>query len=212
MSKKIFYPLVLFVLVMSAFLSFKGKTEEIVLPDNQHIEYMGRIETIIPEEAVLYWSGTSIKINFEGTSVTAIFKDEKGDNYYNIIIDGNVVNVLKTKIDKTEYILTSNLPSGNHTLEIFKRTEWDRGKTIFYGFKLGEGTKLLPASPKKSKKIEFYGNSITAGYAVDDFSGKDRSDSIFTNNYLSYATITAHHFDAQYNIICKSGIGIMVRF
>jgi hypothetical protein len=39
--------------------------------------------------------------------------------------------------------------------------------------------------------MEFYGNSITAGYAIEDFSGNDQPDSTYTNNYLSYAAITA---------------------
>ena len=39
---------------------------------------------------------------------------------------------------------------------------------------------------------------------------KDSPDSTYTNNYLSYAAITARHFDAEYHCICKSGIGITV--
>jgi hypothetical protein len=68
----------------------------------------------------------------------------------------------------------------------------------------------LKKSFDKKRKIEFYGNSITAGYAVEDLSGKDSPDSTYTNNYLSYAAITARHFDAKYQCICKSGIGLTV--
>lgn len=38
----------------------------------------------------------------------------------------------------------------------------------------------------------------------------DRPDSTFTNNYKSYAAITARHFDAEYSCIAKGGIGIML--
>ena len=57
--------------------------------------------------------------------------------------------------------------------------------------------------------MEFYGNSITAGYAIEDFSG-DRSGGTYTNNYLTYAALTARHFKAECHFIVRSGIGIMM--
>ena len=54
--------------------------------DNNKIEYMGRIgETDSTSE--LYWSGSSIKVEFEGTEISATLQDEKGDNYFNKLID-----------------------------------------------------------------------------------------------------------------------------
>lgn len=178
--------------------------------NNPNIEYMGRIDTTSLEAAQLYWSGTSIRINFEGDSVQGLFSESNGDNYYNVILDSDSLFIFKPDTLKQYYTLASGLKSGKHSLEIFKRTEWDRGTTSFYGFKLYGDAKLLPKDAPKSKSIEFYGNSITAGYAVDDFSGSDRSDSIFTNNWLSYANLTARHYDANYSCICKSGIGITI--
>ncbi len=177
---------------------------------NPQIEYFGRIDSSQTQTADLYWSGTSVKINFEGQSIGAILKDEKGANYYNVIIDQDSILILKPDTIKRYHQLVSGLKKGKHSLEIFRRTEWSKGKTSFYGFSIKGNPKILPKSPSKKRKIEFYGNSITAGYAVEDFSGKDRPDSTFTNNYLSYAAITARHFDAEYTCICKGGIGIMI--
>ncbi|MCB0745105.1 MAG: electron transporter RnfD [Ignavibacteriae bacterium] len=176
---------------------------------NPQIEYMGRIGEInIDTTKELYWSGTSIKISFEGKFLNAIFEDENGDNFYNIIVDDDEPYILQLDSNKKSYNLCE-LEFGKHTVEIFKRTEWDRGKTIFFGFQIDKKGSLLPKSAKK-RKIEFYGNSITAGYAVDDYEGKDRSEGVYTNNYLSYAAITARHYDAEYVATVKSGIGIMV--
>jgi len=187
-----------------------GKQDLFVDYSNPHIAYSGRIDTSKVKAAELYWSGTSIRINFEGESIYAILKDEKGDNYYNVIIDTDSLFILRPDTTKHIYQLASKLPKGKHTVEIFKRTEWDRGKTTFYGFQIKGNSKVLPKSVPKNRRIEFYGNSITAGYAVEDLSGNDSPDSTFTNNYLSYAAITARHFDAEYQCICKSGIGIMI--
>jgi hypothetical protein len=186
------------------------KKELFVSSSNPEIEFSGRIDFTEDKAAEMYWSGSSIKMNFEGESIQALLKDESGDNYYNIIIDNKFVSILRADTTKQYYQLASNLSKGKHTIELFKRTEWDRGKTSFYGFKINNNAKLLTQSAPKRRKIEFYGNSITAGYAIEDFSGKDSPDSTYTNNYLSYAAITARHFDAKYQCICKSGIGITI--
>lgn len=177
---------------------------------NPEIEYWGRIDTSTSGAAELYWSGTSIRLNFEGSSIAAMFDEERGDNYYNVFIDNDSMFVFRPDTIRQYYTLAESLGEGRHQIELFKRTEWDRGWSRFYGFKINGQAKVLPKPAEKKSKIEFYGNSITAGYGVEDFSGQDRSDSIFTNNYLSYARLTADHFDAEYRCICKSGIGITI--
>lgn len=199
-------------LVFSLFFVFACSTQQELIVDysNPQITYSGRIDSSKVKGSELYWSGTSIQINFEGESIYGLFEDERGDNYYNVIIDDDSLFILRTDTIKRYYQLASDLPNGNHSVEIFKRTEWDRGKTTFYGFQIKGNSKLLPKSMPRKKKIEFYGNSISAGYAIEDFSGNDSPDSTYTNNYLSYAPITARYFDAEYQCICKSGIGIMI--
>ena len=191
-------------------LSCSEKQDLSVSYNNPNIEYWGRIDTTTNDAAELYWSGTSIRLNFEGQAISAVFDEERGDNYYNVIIDSDSLFVFRPDSVQKYYELASGLSSGIHQIEIFKRTEWDRGWSRFYGFQIKGNAKVLPKPVAKKRKIEFYGNSITAGYAVEDFSGADRSDSIFTNNYHSYARLTADYFDAGYSCICKSGIGITI--
>jgi hypothetical protein len=174
------------------------------------IVYSGRIDSSTVNGAQLYWSGTSIKLNFEGSAISALMKDDKGDNYYNVMIDGRNPFIVRPDTTKQFHQLASKLSKGKHSIEIFKRTEWSRGTTSFFGFQIEKNAKLLPKSTRNKRKIEFYGNSITAGYAIEDFSGNDKPDSTYTNNYLSYAAITARHFKADYHCICRSGIGVTV--
>jgi len=169
---------------------------------------MGRIGTKDSSAAEIYWPGSSIKIHFKGTSVKALLQDEHGDNYFNVIIDNDSILMIRPDTSKKLYILAANLPKGKHSVEIFKRTEWNKGKTWFYGFELEKEAKILSPRETKTRMIEFYGNSITAGYAIEDYSG-DSQDSIFTNNYLTYGALTARHYKAKYSCIAKGGIGIM---
>jgi len=177
--------------------------------NSHNISYEGRIQ-YNPDAAVLSWPGTSVTLNFKGKEISAILQDLDSANYYNVIVDNKVVSKLHTVAKKQSYLLASGLSEGNHTVQLFKRTEWDKGKTLFFGFETPDNTRLLPPTAPKKRKIEFYGNSITCGYAIEDESGKDRWFGYFQNNYLTYAALTARHYDAQYQCIAKSGIGIMV--
>jgi hypothetical protein len=199
-----------FFLLVVLLMSCSDKKELIISATNPEIKYSGRIDLSNPEQAVLNWPGSSIKINFEGASISALLKDANGANYYNIILDNDSIFILRPDTTKQSHLLASNLSKGSHSIEIFRRTEWHNGPTDFYGFKINTNAKLLAKSPSKKRKIEFYGDSITAALAVEDTSGRDLSDSIYTNNYASYAALTARHFDADYHCLCTSGIGMTV--
>ena len=149
-------------------------------------------------------------MNFEGESVSATLKDETGNNYYNVIVNNKLETIIKPDTLKKTYTLASNLPKGKHRVELFKRNDWNRGKTQFFGFKINNRPKLLPKSKSTNRKIEFYGDSMTVGYANEDSSGADSPLGMNTNNFLSYAALVARHYDAEYQCICKSGTGIAV--
>lgn len=183
--------------------------QTIINNNDPHIRYTGRI-AMRDSAAELSWSANDVKINFYGTGVRVVLKDERADNSYNVIVDDQVVNILHPTATKQEYVLASGLPEGKHSLELFKRTEWAMGKTWFYQFKLDKGSKILAAPKEPRRKIEFFGNSITCGYADEDTTGKDRGSSPYENGYLSYAALTARHFNAEFYNTSKSGIGITV--
>jgi hypothetical protein len=177
-------------------------------PHDKHITYEGRV-MVTSDSATLIWPGTSVTIRFKGTAMSALLRDQDTSNYYNIILDGRVTGKLHTNKEKKEYTLGSNLSKGEHTLQLFKRTEWDKGTTTFYGFTSTTKTELLDPAPKPKRRIEFFGNSITCGYAIED-NVNDSPIGYFENNYDSYAALTARHFNAQYHCTSKSGIGIMI--
>jgi hypothetical protein len=182
--------------------------QQLIPFNNPNIYYEGRI---IPsnDASILAWPGTSASIQFQGTGISAILQDLDTANYYNVIIDENKIFKIHTDTAKHTYVLASNLSEGKHTVQLFKRTEWDKGKTKFYGFEIPVKAKILPPPPPKKRKIEFFGNSITCGYAVED-SISDSGIGYFENNYATYAAITARHYNAQYHCTSKSGIGIVI--
>lgn len=180
-----------------------------VKPNDPRILYTGRIQQT-DSTTIFYWTASSAKIKFKGTGIAVVLKDQNGINRFTVVVDGKVQQTLNVDSDKKTYTLASGLSSGTHEVELFKQTEWAMGSTTIYGFAVDKGTTLLAAPTAKKRKIEVYGDSITCGYAVEDSSGKDRGTAPYENGYISYAAITARHFNADYVSISKSGIGITV--
>ncbi|HWB28342.1 MAG TPA: SGNH/GDSL hydrolase family protein [Chitinophagaceae bacterium] len=187
----------------------RASSQSALIPvQDKNISYEGRI-LFRNDAAELMWPGTSIRVNFNGTGISGEFKDADTSNYYNVIIDKDSMYEIRFGTDRKTYILAENLRAGKHSVQLFKRTEWDKGRTWFYGFELSNGTTLLKPTPKPKRKIEFFGNSISCGYAINDKTG-DSPTGYYENNYDAYPAITARYFNAQYHCTAKSGIGIMV--
>jgi len=194
-------------ILISFFTNCTAQTVSITALDKR-INYEGRI-LFSDSAAELIWPGTSVNINFTGKSIAGKFKDSDTSNYYNVIIDGAITGILHLSKEEKTYTLANNLTGGKHTLQLFKRTEWDKGRTWFYGFELPGDASLLTPNPLPQRKIEFFANSITCGYAINDAEG-DHGTGYYENNYDAYGAITARHFNAQYHCTAKSGIGVMV--
>ena len=114
--------------VVLAATAFNCKAQITVKANDPQITYMGRVD-LRDTAAVLSWSGTTVKVNFEGTGISYRMRDERGDNFYNVLLDGKILKKEQlTAGDKFEHAITG-LNAGKHTLELFKRTEWAMGKT-----------------------------------------------------------------------------------
>jgi hypothetical protein len=185
----------------------KETTATFIHPLNDSLDYDGRMKKE-RDSCAVYWPGSGVTFRFKGTSVRALIRDEFGKNYFNVILDRDSLRYFKPDSTRSWQILAANLKDTVHTVSLLKRTETGNGNTWLFGFDMkGE---LLPPPPTNGRTIEFFGNSITAGYAIEDYTGGDSPDSIFSNNYYTYAAITARHFNADYYCTSRSGIGILV--
>lgn len=201
----------IFKIILGVFFSLNAFSQTLIKPNNKAISYQGRV-SMNADSTSIYWPGTSISINFKGTSIKARLKSTKEDAYFYVIIDDSVnlkIEVLKNQ-PAQYYTLASNLSSKSHTVTLFKLSN-STSANQFYGFQLNDKANVLSPNKLPKHKIEFYGNSITAGHGVD--TPTDLSDSgepKYFNNYYTYAAITARYFNAQYVNTSRSGIGVTV--
>jgi hypothetical protein len=185
---------------------------QMISADHPNYLYTGRIDFADKRAPQISWTGTSIKANFTGTSLAIKLDDQRGKNYFNIFIDDERQHpyVLEAKQGEQTYVISAALKPGNHSLEIYKRTEGEEGATAFKGLLLDEGAKLLPPPARPHRRIEIYGDSISTGAGNE---GADNGvDHLLSekNNYWAYGAITARNLNAELHTISQSGIGIMI--
>ncbi len=203
---------VLLIVCFTAIAVNAQQTENKFIPSNsKRISYMGRVD-ITDSCTEIYWTGTSATIKVKNTvTVKVIMDDEKDNDYYYVIIDGDGSHATKIKINQARqsYTLASGLSKTMHTIELFKVTNTDFITARLFGFEIDKTASILKPDKKPKRKIEFFGNSITCGHGAENDS-HDSGAPEFFNNYRAYGAITARHFGAQYHCTSKSGIGIAI--
>jgi hypothetical protein len=116
--------------------------------------------------------------------------------------------VIQSDSVKKWFTLAENLPPGEHSVMVFKRT--DNGDLWLYGFQLDGGAELI-APEKRTRVMEYIGDSITHGSAINDTTGKGNHwRGLFSDNYNTYAALTARYFNAKYYCVAVGGVGIIV--
>ncbi len=202
---KLFHFIIVLLLGTLAY-SCNGKNT-IIKHSDKILQFSGR-NVFTDSSTKLFWSGASVSIRFTGKTISAKLKDATGKNYYYVIVDDNVINTIHPDTIPNTYTLAEDLSEECHKLTLYKLTEASFGGTDFYYFDLGNEGHPHNSIPHKHK-IQFYGNSITSGYSVDDTLG-DSKDPKYFNHYYSYGAITARYFNADFQCISKSGIGLML--
>lgn len=185
-----------------------SRKEHLVKASDKAVRYTGRTE-VQPDGSVAFdWVGTYLETAFTGGTLSVKLSDT-GKSYYNVFVDDELHRVVEVCGTDTLIDFVSGVNRQLHTLRIQKRTEGEFGMTTFHGFLLSPSGRLQEMPKTRTRHIEFIGNSLTCGYGVE---GKDRDEpfKLETENCnLSFATIVARYFDADYTLIAHSGRGIV---
>jgi len=181
-------------------------------PDHPYFQYTGRIDQSIPDKPVLYWPGTCIKTNFEGSLLVVMLEDQTGQSWYSVFIDEDYDHprIIDCQSGNSIYLVSASLKDTVHSVLIFRRTEASTGPTKFLGIQINDGKNMLPPPPRPERRILFYGNSITCGMGNEAPDGSSDDNMAHENNFLAYGAIASRMLDADYMCIAKSGIGIMI--
>lgn len=167
------------------------------------IQYFGRWNV----QDGVYQSGqgaTYIKANFSGTNLKADLTGEKV--WWRVSIDGGDFRPFRGEGEAT--VLAENLSEGEHSVLLVRSTEGEAGISEFRGFELEDGESLCQPSPMKSRRLEFVGDSITAGAMnIGAFTGSNYYE--VEDGYMAYGPQLARKLDADFSVVAKSGEGVV---
>ena len=142
----------------------------------------------------------------KGPAITILLED--GNNLYNVYVDGQE-RLLWTYQGRTEYPLAEGLAPGVHTVRLVKRTEFDGAVGIFRGFSFPQGGRLKTPPARPERRIEFIGDSITAGYGVEGDSPTCPYSAETQNVEQTYAAMLGRTLMAESMFTAVSGLGVI---
>lgn len=194
---------------VSASLPAGVKAWKSIALDDQRIYWHGRVD---PRQPFLVWSGSGMEFRFRGSAFRLGLRsqndgsmDPSGANFYNIIVDGKDAGC--SSISRSDHeILVDKLKDTLHTVRIEKATEALCGRDKVTYFDVFGDLEERPAT--KRKQIVFFGNSITAGYGIEDNEPTNSFLAQTENASVTYASVAARLLGAEPTRICISGRGL----
>ena len=175
----------------------------IVSATNSNFQYTGRIDNSTPEKPDFIWSGTSVKVNFNGTKISGLFGATNGKIAVYVDSVKQSVQNITTPLKPIEI---TGLSAGNHEVLFRKVSRAENGRISFQGV-ICDGTIVSP-SPRRSLKIEFFGNSVSEGYAAAAPNEANRDNGTYDDNSSAYTCLVAEKLKAEYHNTVMSGIAV----
>jgi lysophospholipase L1-like esterase len=189
--------------------AFAADNLQTVSASDPRFRYDGRIDFSDTNSPVIIWQASTIRLDFDGSTLGLLFDGARGQNFFNAQVDGsNTVVAIRAGLPPQPKTL-SGLGNGRHHLTLFKRSEADIGTVHFGGVEIASASQAWAPGPVPSKvRFEFIGDSITVGACNEDGPKDQWEDRRTHNAALSYAAVTAAAFSADYRNIAVSGMGI----
>ena len=180
------------------------------------IRYTGRIAQS-GDAAVFYWPGSYAAVRFTGTTLSCELTADVvwGTVSLGLRVDGRISRIPLTKENngkRMTFILADNLePDKEHEVMLFKQLDCSYSYAL-HGFSC-DGAFCAPPE-EEPLRLEFYGDSVTAGACVEavDYVGRTdpcSNDACYDNAWWSYAWMTARNLGASCHLTAQGGIAVL---
>lgn len=182
--------------------------------DHPALQYSGRIDFADPRAPVFLYAGNLVRARFTGPALAvrlAMSIDTGHPMWIGAIIDGGEMIALRLDpgAEERSYLVASGLADDAHELILLRKSDFVSGNCRFCGLTLAPGQTLLPPPSRPTRRLECYGDSITAGVLsdADGYEGladPDDPDGIYNNPWHSYSFRLAQLVGAE---LYNNGIG-----
>lgn len=185
-----------------------------ILLNDEHLRYTGRIDDENPMEPEMIFPASSLEMKFTGKylCLTLTSKRNYCTSYLGTVIDQVQKKWRLNPDGETIITLIDDSVETTHEVMIFKRMDSSNVITL-KKVEVSDDAQLLKLPPKSERKIEVYGDSVSAGELSEatEYMGKPDPvhDGEYSNSYYSYAWITARMLHAQLHDVAQGGIPLM---
>lgn len=191
------------------------------LPVNKlDIRYLGRTFYHNKDRAVYFdFTASGAEFNFDGTKLDAEFitdnlnvKNKDKQAWIAVFVNEEKTPSKRFPLNSRQkyYNIYQSDRNKPVKIRICKLSEAKTGKSGLVAIRMNSKAKITKTLEKK-KKIEFIGDSITCGYGIEGVNENPFRTSE-ENGSITYAAKTADYFNADYNVVAVSGIGIYSSF
>ncbi len=170
---------------------------------------MGRVATHAAERLEFGYPGVTIRVCFRGARLWVTGSSNQGRSRLATVYRGTQVKELILPPADAE-LLVWEAPHGgvigDHCIDLVHLTETWIGVATLNSFRV-EG-EVLPATAFPQRKLLFIGDSVTCGEAVRRKPECSKDES-WWDAYNSYGALTARALDAQFQLVCHGGRGLV---
>ena len=191
-----------------------------IRPEHKYLQYSGRIDWTERNAPVFVFPCTSVRMRFTGDILKVYVRNKKvyWENYLGCILDGEQTKIRlpdngKELIEIPVKLSDTQITGGTcHEVLLFKRQD-SCHEVTFLGFEIGEGETVLDPPPVPQRRIEVYGDSVSAGEVSEavDYVGKPdpEHNGQYSNSWYSYAWMTARKLGAQIHDVAQGGVALL---
>ena len=154
------------------------------------------------------WSNSGIEFCGKFDRLTVFFGENTAAQpvIFKIIVDK--LEIKTSVVGKGVTAVIENLRDKVHNVKILRISEGSNCISVDKVQIYGKTPEFIPVPEKKRLKLEFLGDSITAGYGVIADSERMEYTTYEQDSTKTYAYLTAKALDAEIRTICISGEGI----
>ncbi len=188
--------------------------EKLIMPNDPMIQYVGRIDDEDPTAYGFEFVATGLRIRVTGGVLKVCINNRT--NYWQsrlgVVVDGQLHAALLPENGEAVIDLSEFLHGGENTVHIFKRQDSSHAFT-FHGLIIAEDGQLLPPPERPARRMEVYGDSVSAGEVseAEEYRGKPdpQHNGEYSNVWWSYSWLTARKLGAELHDIAQGGIALL---
>jgi lysophospholipase L1-like esterase len=179
--------------------------EQTIAAADAHVARMGRTVAELEGTVRFGYPGVTLLLAVDGTRL-AVDAAGSANSLVDVVVDGKPAGTLHLAPQVKRYDVFKDAAPGPHKVELVHRSETWLGVASIARF-TADGT-FLPAPALPPRRMLVLGDSVTCGADMERGAGnKDTPD--WWNPRLSYGMLAARALDAQVQLVCYGGRGLV---